>query len=391
MNISHVISNKRIFRKSCFAAVLLALYNPVAHAGCDPCIQAAAQSANATMTSSINAVTTSVQANVSATQALNTAIQAVNTSLQTAINLNTQQILQGLSASTNRIELSIQQNTKTVERMTDHTVKSLVKALKDVRVAEEVDENNKTYSDALAQPLSGEIGANRAPLLKAGLVQSQQVWRQIADDMHEWSNNTTDVDQAGSGMKKAMLLTEGDDVWNPVPLVSEKQLTRDQSLNMQRLLTMMVNPVPLPAASEEQLASSPKASEYEFDRKLLNAKLGLAHSVLAKSIADKQPLIPMSTNDWQQGYVMAEPDSNGNVSILSMLESETIGKLSSEGWYQDIKTKTEAGILREQVYQQAINNHMLLRLVEQEEEKLTMLSLLAISSLEKSKPVPPKR
>ena len=374
-----------------FAASFIFALPLTANAGCDPCIQAAAQSANATMTSSINAVTTSVQANVSATQALNTSIQAVNTTLQAAINLNTQQLLQGLSASTNRIELSIQQNTKTVERMTDHTVKSLVKALKDVRVAEEVSENNKTYSDQLAQPLSGVIGANRAPLLKEGFVQSNQIWRQMSDDMHEWNNNTSDVDQAGSGMKKAILLTEGDDVWNPIPLVSERQITREQSLNLQKLLTMLVNPVPLPAATEEQMASSPKAAEYEFDRKLLNAKLGLAHSVLAKSIADKQPLIPISANDWQQGYVMAIPDSEGNVSILSMLESETIGKLSSEGWYQDIKTKTEAGILREQVYQQAINNHMLLRLVEQEEQKLSMLALLAISELEESKPVVPAR
>jgi D-ribose pyranose/furanose isomerase RbsD len=362
----------------------------VARAGCDPCIQAAAQSANAQMTAAINAVTTSVQANVSATQALNASLQAVNASLQATLNLNTQQLLQGLSASTNRIELSIQQTSKTVERMTDHTVKSMVSALKEVRVAEEVDENNKIYSDALAQPLSGEIGANRAPLLKQGIVQSSQMWRQMADDMNTWNNNTDDVNQAGKGMKKAVLLTEGDDVWSPVPLVTQRQITSDQSVNMQKLLTMLVNPVPLPSATDEQMASSSKASEYEFERRILNAKLGLAHSVLAKSIADKQPLIPMSDADWQKGYVMAEPDANGKVSVMSMLESETIGRLGSEGWYQDVKTKTPAGILREQVYQQAINNQLLLRLVDQEEQKLSMLALLAIAEIEKSRPTPPE-
>lgn len=369
--------------------VSILMFSKGANAGCDPCIQAAAQSANAQMTAAINAVTTSVQANVSATQALNASVQAVNASLQATINLNTQQLLQGLDASTNRIELSIQQNTKTVERMTDHTVKSMVKALKDVRVAEEVDENNKVYSDTLAQPLSGEIGANRAPLLKQGIVQSDQVWRQMADDMYEWNNNTTDVNQAGKGMKKAVLLTEGSDVWSPVPLITKRQITPAESVNMQKLLTMLVNPIPLPSATDEQMASSPKAAEYEFDRRLLNAKLGLAHSVLAKSIADKQPLIPISTDDWQKGYVMAEPDANGKVSVLSMLESETVGRLGSEGWYQDVKTKTPAGILREQVYQQAVNNQLLLRLVEQDEQKLTMLALMAISELEKTRPAPP--
>jgi hypothetical protein len=370
--------------------VSILIFSKVANAGCDPCIQAAAQSANAQMTAAINTVTTSVQANISATQALNASVQAVNASLQATISLNTQQLLQGLDASTNRIELSIQQSTKTVERMTDHTVKSMVKALKDVRVAEAVDANNKTYSDALAQPLSGEIGANRAPLLKQGIIQSNQMWRQMTDDMHEW-NNTEDVNQAGRGMKKAVLLTEESDVWNPVALITNRQITPEESVNMQKLLTMLVNPIPLPSATDEQMASSPKAAEYEFDRRLLNAKLGLAHSVLAKGIADKQPLIPISTDDWQKGYVMAEPDDNGKVSVLSMLESETVGRLGSEGWYQDVKTKTSAGILREQVYQQAVNNQLLLRLVEQDEQKLTMLALMAISELEKTRPIPPVR
>jgi len=199
----------QIFKKVSWALwVSILILSENVNAGCDTCIQAAAQTANTNMTAAINSVTSSVQANVSATQALNASVQAVNASLQATINLNTQQLLQGLDASTNRIELSIQQNTKTVERMTDHTVKSMVKALKDVRIAEEVDENNKIYSDTLAQPLSGEIGANRAPLLKQGIVQSNQIWRQMAEDMHEWNNNTTDVNQAGKGMKKAVLLTE---------------------------------------------------------------------------------------------------------------------------------------------------------------------------------------
>lgn len=381
----------RLFKYASMPLLVLTIaFSNGANSGCDPCIQAAAQAANAQMTAAINAVSASVQANVSATQALNASVQAVNTSLQTAINLNTQQLLQGLDASTNRIELSVQQNTKAVERMTDHTVKSMVKSLKDVRVAEEVDENNKIYSETIAQPLSGEIGANRAPLLKQGIVQSKQMWRQMADDMHEWNNNTTDVDQAGQAVKKAVLLAEEDDVWNPVPLVTGRQITPAESVNMQKLLTMLVNPVPLPSATDEKMASSPRAAEYEFDRRLINAKLGLAHSVLAKSIADKQPLIPISPDDWQQGYVTAEPDANGKVSILSMLESETVGRLGSEGWYQDVKTKTPAGILREQVYQQATNNHLLLRLVEQDEQKLSMLALMAISEIEKTRPVPPK-
>ncbi|MFA0809395.1 hypothetical protein [Microbulbifer epialgicus] len=370
-------------------AITLVISSGLAKAGCDPCIQAAAQSANAQMTAAINTVTTSVQANVSATQALNASLQAVNTSLQATLNLNTQQLLQGLSASTNRIELSIHQNSKTVERMTDHTVKSMVSALKEVRIAEEIDKNNKIYSDELAQPLSGEIGANRAPLLKEGLVHANQIWQKMTEDMDAWNNNTDDVDKAGKGMKKNLLLSEDEDVWNPIPLVTQRQITAEESIDMQKLLTMLVNPVPLPKATDEQMAANPKASAYELERRIHNAKLGLIHAVLSKTIADKQPLIPISEEDWQKGYVMAEPDVNGKVSIMSMLESETIGRIGSEGWYQDIKTKTPAGIVREQVYQQAINNQLMLRLINQEEEELSMLALMAISEIEQSRPTLP--
>jgi len=363
-------------------------YSHDVRAGCDPCIQAAAEAANAQMTAAINTTTTSVQANVAATNALNSALQATSTVLTTTINLNTQQYLSALSASTNRIELSIQQNTKTQERMSDHTINSIVTALREVRVAEEVDDNNKTYSDKLAQPLSGIIGANRAPLLKQGFVQSKQMWRQMSDDMHEWNNNTDDVEGAGKGMKTAILLTENADVWDPIPLINSRQITNDESLNLQKLLTMLVNPVPLPSATPAQMASNPRAPEYEFKRRMLNAKLEIAHAVLSKSISDKAPLIPISPDDWQIGYTMAEPE-DGKVSIASMLESETIGRLSSDGWYLDVKSKTPTGQLREQVYQQAINNQLTLRLVEQEEQQLMLLSLLTISEIEKTRPTPP--
>jgi len=362
-----------------------------AKAGCDPCIQAAAESANTLMTTAINQTTTAVQANITATNALNTALQASNAALQTTIQFNTQTLLSGLDASTNRIELAIQQNSKTTERMTDHLVTSLVSALKEVRVAEEIDKNNKTFGDEISQPLSGDIGANRAPLLKQGFVQSKQMWRQMSDNMHEWNSNTDDVDQGGSGIKLAKLLTEEEDVWDPVPLVSSTQVTNEESLNLQKLITMMVNPVPLPKATDDQLATNPKAAEYELQRRLLNSKLELAHSVLAKSVSDKIPTIPISTDDWMQGYVIAEPDADGKVSVESMLESETIGRLASEGWYQDIKTKSPAGILREQVYMQAIKNKMINDLVEQEEQKIMLLSLLAINDIQSNRPKPPKR
>lgn len=150
-----IVEKEALKRASHFVCVILVALSSQAQAtSCDPCIQAAANGAEFTMVSAINTGVTSVQANEAATKALNSAIQATDTAILATLNLNTQQLLQGLSASTNRVELSVQQTSKAVERMTDHTVKSMVSALKQVRVAEEVDENNKAYSGVLAQPLS---------------------------------------------------------------------------------------------------------------------------------------------------------------------------------------------------------------------------------------------
>jgi len=361
------------------------IYTNLAIAGCDPCIQSAANTANSQMTSGLSSTTAAVNANVTATNTLNTTVQSVSAALQSTLSLHSQQYLSGLSASTNRIELSIQQNTKTITNLTDHFNNTMVNALKEMRIAEQVDENNKTFGQ-LAQPLSGDIGANRAPMLKEGIVQSRQIWRKITDDMHTWNNNTSDVNALGSAAKTSILLTEPDEVWDPSALVTKNQISIEESLNLQKLLTLIVNPVPQRAATKEELANDSRIAEKELNRRIDNSKLSLVHSVLANSVAKRHPLIPISGDDWQIGYTTSQPDNNGKTSYLSMLESETVGKLTSEGWYLDIKTKTVAGAMREQVYQSAIRNQMLMDLVEQEEQKNILLAIIAIEEITKSKP-----
>lgn len=379
-------------KRAALFLLLTTFFCQYANAGCDMCIKAAAEIANAQMTASINATTAAVNANVAATNALNASVQATNVGIQASIEYNNNLLLQGMDASTNRIEISIQQNTKASERSTEHIVKTVVNTIKEVMVAEEVDKNNRTYSAELAQPLSGDIGANRAPLLKKGMVQSSQVWKQMTKNMHDWNNNTDDVDQAGNDIKKAVLLTQPDEVWDPQPLLTKRQLTLDESKNQQKLLTMIANPVPLKSTTDSELSSNPAAAEYEFKRRIYNTKIEMAHAVLASSIVDRHPLIPISTDDWQKGYVTSVPDpETGSTSMLSLLESETIGKISSDGWYLDVKTKTEAGVLRELVYQQAINNVQLTRLIEDDEQELMLLSLLLGLELEKNKPRVPNK
>lgn len=346
-------------------------------AGCDPCIQAAAQTTSTQMTTSIQNVTASVQANVSATQALNASIQATDAAWQAAINLNSTNYLQGLDASTSRIELSQSQLLKTVENLADHEVQSIAKIFEQLYNAEQKAVTERMLRPELAQPMSGEIGANRAALLKQGIVQKDQQWRQMDINFAQWSDNTETVDSAGGSITTSMLLTEDPDVFDPTPLLTKNVITENESLNMQKLITLLANPVPEKRISDDELATNPKAAQLELERKLRIAKRAIAFSVLSKGVAEREAVIPISEDDWLLGYTIAAPDNNGNTSYRDFLESETVGRLTSEGWYQDIKTKTEAGVLREQVYQQALNNHLLFKSLQQEEQQLLLLAIIA--------------
>lgn len=346
-------------------------------AGCDPCIQAAAQTTSTQMSTSIQNVTASVQGNVSATQALNASIQATDAAWQAVVNLNSTNYLQGLDAATSRIELSQSQLLKVIENLADHEVQSITKIFEQLYNAEQKSVTERMLRPELAQPMSGEIGANRAALLKKGIVQKDQRWKQMDINFAQWSNNTATVDSAGNSITTSMLLTEDPEVFDPTPLLTKNVISEDESLNMQKLITLLANPVPEKRISDDELVTNPNAEKLELERKLRNSKRAIAFSVLSKGIAEREAVIPISEDDWLLGYTIASPDNNGNTSYRDFLESETVGRLSSEGWYQDIKTKTETGVVREQVYQQALNNHLLFKSLQQEEQQLLLLAILA--------------
>jgi hypothetical protein len=354
--------------------------------GCDICITKAVIKANAQLQAAVNATNVAVEANVAATQALETTVTTSTAALQSLIEINTQQYLAGLSAATNKIELTIQGSIETDSRLTDHLVTSLVTLFKQLQLAEQVDKNNKTYHPQLAQPMSGDIGANRAPLLKQSFVQTQQIFAKMVADMQLYSNNTTDVDTAGGSIKSGVLLAEDAAVFDPLPFLLEERLSDEQSLRFQRLLTILFNPVPLKAATPDEMASSPAAVEYELNRKLHNVKTGLAHSVFADMLAQKSATLPLSEADWQQGYVNVIPDESGNISQAEFIRAETEGRLLSEGWFLNIKSMSSAGVLREQVYQQAMNNYLLAEQLKNDRQTLLLEALQQVQTLKTNRP-----
>lgn len=354
--------------------VVMSKSNLVA-AGCDTCIQSAAQGASSSMQSALSSLTSTVNQDVSATNTLNSTVNTVGNTIQATMTANHELLLQGLSASSKQIELSIQANTKSNELLNDHLVLNLGKVFKEIFVSEQTQKTNRTYDNDIAQPLSGDIGANRAPLLKQANVQSEQIKTQMSVNMYEWLTSPESDSSRSSGARTSALLLEDNDVWDPTPIIGNKVLTDEQYHNAQKLLTVLITPVPLEAVTDGEMSSDPTAAGRELSRKLYNVQASIAHSILTKSITDRLPLIPISTDDWKQGYISVENEVDGKTSMLSFLESETMGRLMSEGWYKDVKTKTEAGILREQVYMQAIRNKLALRMLRQEEDRLMLEAL----------------
>ena len=373
--------------------VLIALSTALLHsshsvyAGCDPCIQTAANSASSTMQAAINTTTSAVQANVSATNALNTSINTAATALQATLQANQVLLIRALSNQSMQNSTLLEANNKVLLNTADHIAKSVVDALKKSSLAEMINEHKMVWGPN-SLPLSGDIGAMLAEPLKIGEAKSLQNWQEYTKYFREYQATHSPASKLISQQIKA---AKSDESFSPVPLLTKSRLTNDEAVQMNELIMLMVDPDPLEPATDEQLVANSQFADYEIKRKLHNAGLQLAHSVLSKSVAERVSHVPISEDSWQIGYTTATPDADGKTSIMSVYDSEANGRVGAIKWFENIKTVTEAGLLREQVAMQAMRNKMLLRMMKQEEEQLALLSLLTIKEVHKNRPTPPTK
>jgi hypothetical protein len=348
---------------------------------CDACMGQSATSAGTTLGTEANILSIKTQTHLPATQALTSAFISSSAAVQTLITNDTARVLQGMTASTNTIELAILKNTKAVERMADHAVKSIVSAYKSGSISEELG-NISAILSANTQPQAGGIGANRAVKLREGGVAVDQLNEFMAIEFELWNAATISTSTGGSGLSAETILAEDESIWNPIGMIGKPQIDEASATSLQKMLKVITNPLPAAPEREVDLLSSKVSVANEMSRRINNVKLQVYYSVLANSLVNKMNLIDASSTDWLTGYINALPEAaNGKVSMTSFMQSEMIGPSESEGWFLEIKGMSKTGLLREQVYNRSITNSHAYKMLEQRNKSTMIFAINALDSI----------
>ena len=355
--------------------VLFSNVNVVSAQGCDACVQGIVNSATSQMQTGLNQVISSAQAAEQAMGSLSNTVDSVNTSLETVLDFNLREMLSAIDASSKAVSLSVEANTATMVSTNDALVAALNEGFKNMLTAENDQRTYLTYDTVIAQPVAGDIGANRAVYLKEGVVVIGQEREAVLKEFREWNRSSS---AAGTKNLKRFLVSANDDsVFDPSELMGNRSINVNDSLDAQKLLSILVNPFPNPQPMEDVA---------RMKHEINNTHLEYAHSVLVDNLLmPNRAVIPLSTDTWGQGYVNVSPNPDGNVSLNQFIESETMGPLISEKWYEEKKINTNAGLLREMVYSQKMENYLLLRQLKLAEQALTMDIIDNINAISKER------
>lgn len=365
-----------MFRYAPIVIGLLLSFN--AQASCDACAKAALDAASGAISSSVGATTNLVSVNNQTVELMNTNVQAGTQTLVSSLELLNQKEITALDGVAKTITLTIDRLGEEQIRATDHLVSSLKKIEEDLRVGDLAIETSKQVGP-MSQTLSGDINTARAHDLMMGVATRKELKKLYRENMELWLQEPAKA-VAKSG--EMAVLLDNEDFWDILPLLQKDILTNEEVNNLHVLLQLLVEPNPQPKASAGELASGDLAVKKELARLRKNALSRVAHDTLTNMLADKAPIIP-TDESWLKSYFKLNTGDDDKISFEQFYEAETTGKILSPDWFLDIKSRTEAGLLREQIYQTNTSNAILAEILkaERDETRLLTLSILQRSAL----------
>lgn len=324
-------------------------------------------------------ISAAMQNQASANQQL---LYAINDTTQSTVSLgtdladswttSTMDILSALDARTSKIELAQTTQIKEREYSTDALTNVFTQALREKYVAEKVSENNRMFS-AMAMPETGEIGANAATPFKEAYFKSHQHAEEVATNQIQFGEELTPGD---SSFAVNARLTSSEDVYKGHLIACEKTLSNDELNQMQTLITYISNPKPLPVLENAELSSS-SGQEYELKRRVYNSKSQMFSTIVNEVVAHRAQF---SSPDIVRSYV-SRSSSEPKLSLNETLDSLIIGRVSSDGWYLNIKILNEVGLQREMTYLKAEENALLYMLSQRREWRNQLLAAIVIEEL----------
>ena len=251
------------------------------------------------------------------------------------------QILEALSASTNRIELAETQRTKALQNGSDFIVNSLRQAMKEVNVAESTANTLSEFSQN-SQPESTVHMAELAPVLKTKLIRHQQYLVAAAKQFEDYISGENS--QPGKkDIAKAVYTSAIEDDDSFIHLLSNNTVNPTDFKRLLDVLTLAV--IPDEPVNEPSNEDSVEKQRYRSMQRHIYASL-LSIAMLRLGSEDLS---------WIGGY-NSIVDSGENVfSEKSLYYGEINGRLTDDQWWASIKTMNSNGLHRELASQETVN------------------------------------
>ena len=314
--------------------------------GIIPCDNACSGSAinqmGGNVSSSINTLNSSYQDLTRSAQSAIDSMTSLGTVTNNTLATQNMDLLNGLSAASNRIELAYIESTKSLERDADHQVITLNTALKEVETNRAVSENNSSFGE-LSQPMSGRSGANLAASIKASNALFVQLSTLSTENFYNYINDKKNtISTAGAGLQAAILSAQVDDSGILHPMIAANTLNENDLKNLQRLIALSVSPHPLIPTNQSNNI------DYELKRRRYIAKM---------------------TMIYQSMIIPALSRSGPN-------NADGVGYYQNAEWWGSVLQLNETGLEREKVYRTALSLQLKDRLGLLSQSSSNLMALL---------------
>lgn len=341
---------------------------------CDECAKAALDTATSSMQSSIQATTTVVSSNGAAINALSTLNSTNSSALQLQLSTLSQQELTAFDGMATKISSQLKVNAKQSEINFNNLIINMQR-LSDNEVAnDQINYTDRTFGP-LSKPLSGKLNVPRIDYIVSGYEVKEVVQQTFIESMQDWLDNPADED--GNNIEQLALL-EDEELFDISEFIQNKVISAEELDKLKTLIQLIVEPNPQPNMSIEKAQESKANRMLMIAQKQKRIKQQVVHSVITEAVMDKAPFIVVD-DSWSSSYLSFDENFSGMVSFNQFYESETLGKVTSADWYDDISQLTEAGLLREQIHQANTTNMLLSEILKAERKEALLVALETLS------------
>lgn len=388
---------KASIRLALIICIVLPGLSTTAKAGCDSCLQAAFQAANASQAAALAGLTTAVNGTTASVNALNGTISGAGSAIASAISSGSSAVASNDSrihmdfkatfeGAAGGIEVELAKQAATIENLNDHLIQSINTMVTNTLATIRTDAIDRQFGEN-SMPVTGNIAPERAAPVSEGLAQSRQMEVNILRRMHEYNDVAYYTTTESMPDLYRDLADRSFDFFSPVPWLTQTRLNDQQFADAQELLMYVTNLEPLPrmASEEDELAEmSSGVQEYETQRRMFNAQLEVVQGVLARDLASRAEVIDA---DWIDGtrYEYLIQGHDGLISREDFMRAEGLSRLVDPDWYMDMKRMNTTGLKREQTYIQGAQNMLLAEINELEQDLNRLLAIQSLADLQRER------